>query len=78
MLFKFIRNFIILILIFPIKIYKYFISPLFPNTCRYIPSCSQYAIEAISKYGPIKGLFLAIKRIISCNPWGGNGFDPVP
>jgi putative membrane protein insertion efficiency factor len=49
-----------------------------PNSCRYTPTCSEYAIEAIKKYGIIKGIYLAVKRIISCNPWGGSGYDPVP
>ncbi len=48
------------------------------NSCRYIPSCSNYAIEALEKHGLIKGLFLSIKRILRCNPWGSIGYDPVP
>ena len=48
------------------------------SKCRYIPTCSNYAIESINTYGSIKGSFMAIKRIIRCNPWGGSGFDPVP
>lgn len=67
-----------MILIIPVKIYQILISPVLPVSCRYTPSCSEYAIEALKKYGPIKGLLLAIKRILSCNPWGGNGYDPVP
>ena len=66
------------LLILPIRFYQKFISPLFPAVCRYTPTCSQYAVEAIRKHGPIKGLWLAIKRIIRCNPWGGSGYDPVP
>lgn len=66
------------VLIAPIVLYKYAISPLLPQTCRYTPTCSQYAIEAIKKYGPFKGSFLAAKRIGRCNPWGGQGYDPVP
>lgn len=65
-------------LIFPIYAYRSVISPLFPPTCRFAPTCSQYAIEAISKYGPFRGFLLAIKRICRCHPWGGSGFDPVP
>jgi len=61
-----------------VKFYKLFISPILPNSCRYTPTCSTYAIEAIQKHGPLKGGWLAIKRIISCNPWGGSGYDPVP
>lgn len=51
---------------------------MFPAACRYTPTCSQYAIEAINKHGAIKGLWLAIKRIGRCHPWGGSGYDPVP
>jgi len=54
------------------------ISPIFPSSCRYAPTCSSYAKEAITKYGAFKGGWLAIKRISSCHPWGGSGFDPVP
>ncbi len=61
-----------------IKFYKYAISPHTPRSCRYIPSCSSYSIEAIDTHGPFKGGYLAIKRILSCNPWGGHGYDPVP
>jgi len=61
-----------------IKGYQYLISPYLPNACRYNPTCSQYAIEAITKHGVLKGTYLAIKRIGSCHPWGGSGFDPVP
>lgn len=61
-----------------IKLYKYAISPMFPSSCRYTPSCSSYGIEALKKHGPIKGLWLTVKRVLSCNPWGGSGYDPVP
>lgn len=61
-----------------IKVYQLFISPLTPPGCRYHPSCSVYSAEAIKKYGAIKGGWLALKRILSCNPWGGSGYDPVP
>jgi hypothetical protein len=66
------------VLILPIRFYQKFISPLTPPTCRFTPTCSQYAIEAIRKHGPFKGLALAIWRILRCNPWGGSGYDPVP
>jgi putative membrane protein insertion efficiency factor len=65
-------------LILLIKFYQMSISPLLPNSCRYTPSCSQYAIQALKVHGVIKGLVLGIYRIASCNPWGGHGFDPVP
>ena len=58
--------------------YRHCISPLTPAACRYTPTCSQYAVEAIKKYGPFKGGWLALKRILRCNPWGGSGYDPVP
>jgi len=61
-----------------IKIYQYFISPITGASCRYTPTCSQYGVEAIKKYGAFKGGWLTIKRIASCNPWGGHGHDPVP
>jgi len=61
-----------------IRIYQYTISPLLPPSCRYVPTCSAYGVEAITKYGPFKGGWLTIKRISRCNPWGGSGYDPVP
>ncbi|WP_205410283.1 membrane protein insertion efficiency factor YidD [Aquimarina longa] len=70
------------ILIFPfiilIKLYQKVISPLTPATCRYQPTCSHYTLEALQKHGIFKGGFLSIKRIFSCHPWGGSGYDPVP
>ena len=66
------------VLILPIRFYQKYISPLKPPTCRFTPTCSQYAIEAIRKHGPFKGLALAVWRILRCNPWGGSGYDPVP
>tara|TARA_Y100001958_G_scaffold96241_1_gene66110 strand:- start:155 stop:394 length:240 start_codon:yes stop_codon:yes gene_type:complete len=65
------------ILIKFIKIYKYLISPLIGPSCRYLPSCSEYSIEALRTYGFSKGLVLSFKRIMSCHPWGNSGFDPV-
>lgn len=70
------------ILIFPIvlliRIYQQMISPLFPSACRYTPTCSSYALQSLRKHGLFKGLFLTAKRILSCHPWGGSGYDPVP
>ena len=66
------------LLILPIRFYQVAISPHTPPACRFTPTCSQYAIEALRKHGPIKGLRLAIWRILRCNPWGGSGYDPVP
>ena len=66
------------ILLLPIRFYKACISPMLPPSCRYVPTCSQYAIDAIQIHGPLKGLWLTVKRILSCHPWGGSGYDPVP
>ena len=60
-----------------IKIYKYLVSPLIGPSCRYLPTCSDYSIEALKTYGFVKGLLLSLKRIMSCHPWGNSGFDPV-
>ena len=65
------------ILIKFIKIYKYLISPLIGPSCRFLPTCSEYSIEALRTYGFSKGLVLSLKRIMSCHPWGNSGFDPV-
>lgn len=65
-------------LLFLIKVYQTLISPFFPSTCRYQPTCSHYAKEALIKHGILKGSWLALKRILSCHPWGGSGYDPVP
>ncbi len=73
-----IKKGLIIILIIPIKIYQLAISPLLPSSCRYTPTCSSYAIEALKKHGPVKGLLLTIRRISRCHPWGGHGYDPVP
>lgn len=61
-----------------VRFYQIVISPLKPACCRFTPTCSQYALEALRKYGPVKGSWLTIKRILRCNPWGGSGYDPVP
>ena len=60
-----------------LKVYKFLISPLLGESCRYFPTCSEYSIEALETYGFFKGLFLAFKRILSCHPLGNGGFDPV-
>ena len=65
-------------LILLIRIYQVTLSPFIGNSCRYTPTCSNYGIEAIEKYGFFKGGWLTFKRILSCNPWGGSGYDPVP
>lgn len=61
-----------------IRFYQLVISPWTPSTCRYTPTCSTYSIQAFKKHGPVKGFYLSLKRILSCNPWGGHGEDPVP
>ena len=70
-------NIAIHILIRLIKLYKLLISPLIGHSCRYLPTCSDYCIDALKTYGLLKGLLLSLKRILSCNPWGTGGFDPV-
>ncbi len=66
------------ILLLPVYFYKYCISPLTPAACRYTPTCSEYAVQAVKKHGPFRGFALAVKRILRCHPWGGSGYDPVP
>jgi len=61
-----------------VRFYQVAIRPLLPNACRYTPSCSEYTTEAVQKYGAFKGLWLGLKRILRCHPWGGHGYDPVP
>jgi len=61
-----------------VRFYQLFISPLTPATCRYAPTCSHYTLKALKKHGLFKGGWLAVKRIMSCHPWGGSGYDPVP
>ena len=66
------------IFILPIKLYQKLISPWLGQNCRHTPTCSQYAIEAIQEWGVLKGLFLGVKRISKCHPWGTHGYDPAP
>jgi hypothetical protein len=66
------------LLILPIKFYRAAISPMLPKSCRFTPTCSEYALQALKKHGPVRGLWLAIRRILRCHPWGGSGYDPVP
>lgn len=64
--------------ILPIRFYQLCISPMLPAACRFQPTCSAYAVEAIMKHGVIRGSWLALRRILRCHPWGGSGYDPVP
>ena len=61
-----------------IRTYQLVLSPLFPPSCRYLPSCSEYAVEAIGRHGAVVGVGLAARRLARCHPWGGSGYDPVP
>ena len=73
------RKVIKLVFIFPIRLYQWTLSPLLgANKCRFQPTCSHYAIEAIEEWGVWRGGWLALRRIFRCHPWGGHGFDPVP
>jgi putative membrane protein insertion efficiency factor len=73
-----VRKIFIALLIIPIKIYQLAISPYTPASCRHIPTCSQYAIEALRVHGIFSGIYLATRRVLRCHPWGTHGFDPVP
>ena len=66
------------LLLIPIHFYQMCVSPLLGPSCRFTPTCSHYAVEAIRKHGSFKGLYLAVRRILRCHPWGGSGYDPVP
>ncbi|MCC5924172.1 MAG: membrane protein insertion efficiency factor YidD [Crocinitomicaceae bacterium] len=72
------RKGIVWIFVLPIKLYQWLISPLLGQNCRHEPTCSHYAVEAIKIWGPFKGIWLGIKRISKCHPWGTFGYDPVP
>ena len=74
MIYKIITHPIIVI----IKFYQFFISPILGQNCRYLPTCSEYSIQSIKKFGIFKGTFLSLKRISKCHPWGNHGYDPVP
>ena len=75
---KRLRNLLVWLLLLPIYFYRNCISPLTPPSCRFTPTCSQYAIEALKKHGPLRRLYLTIRRLLRCHPWGGSGYDPVP
>ena len=69
---------LVALLVAPVRGYQVFLSPLFGGRCRYVPSCSQYAIEALRVHGAVRGAALAAWRVLRCHPWGGHGYDPVP
>ena len=75
---RYLNNFLITLLIFIIKTYQFFLSPILKANCRYLPSCSEYSIIAFKKYGLVKGFYYSLKRILKCHPFGGSGYDPVP
>lgn len=72
------RRLLTSLLLAPILFYQRYVSPLTPPVCRFTPTCSQYAVEALRRHGPFKGLWLAVRRLLRCHPWGGSGYDPVP
>lgn len=61
-----------------VRFYQVALSPILPSACRYQPTCSRYAVEALQKHGPFRGFYLTLRRLMSCHPWGGHGHDPVP
>ena len=73
-----IRRLLTGMLLLHVYFYRCCISPLTPPSCRYTPTCSEYAIQALRKHGPLRGMWLALRRILRCHPWGGSGYDPVP
>lgn len=66
------------VVIMAIGLYQGVLSPYLPSGCRYLPTCSHYSQEAVQQYGTVKGIWLGLKRLARCHPWGGKGFDPVP
>ena len=77
-IFGIVHSGLIWLAIIPIRVYQYTISPLLPTSCRHVPTCSQYTIEALRTHGLLKGTWLAAGRILRCHPWGTHGYDPVP
>jgi len=66
------------VLSLPVLVWRYLISPAMPPACRYLPSCSEYSLEALRVHGPVRGSWLTMRRLARCHPWGGHGYDPVP
>lgn len=75
---KGVKDYIIDVALLPVQVYRYAISPLTPASCRHIPTCSEYSIQAVRRYGLMEGGLMAAQRIARCNPWGTSGYDPVP
>ncbi len=76
-LWHYISQALVWLLLLPIRFYQVAISPLLGPSCRFTPTCSEYARQAIIKHGPVKGLWLAVRRLLRCHPWGASGYDPV-
>lgn len=76
--YKGLRLIIVALLIGGVQMYRFLLSPILPPSCRYLPTCSSYAVEALHRHGPIQGSWLTLKRISRCRPGGGSGYDPVP
>ena len=77
-IFKIVKKLLITIFILIIRFYQILISPLLGSNCRFLPTCSEYSLESLKEYGIVKGVYLSIKRISHCHPFGGHGYDPVP
>ncbi len=75
---KYIKLFFSFLILLPIRFYQLFISPFTPSSCRHIPTCSKYSVDAVKTHGPLKGAWLGLKRLSKCHPWGTEGYDPVP
>jgi len=72
------RHLLVLVLLLPVRFYRVAVSPFTPVSCRYLPTCSEYAVEAVTLHGPLRGGWLALRRLARCHPLGGHGYDPVP
>ncbi len=72
------RRAVVAVLRAPIRAYRYAVSPMLPPACRFYPSCSEYALEALGVHGPVRGSWLAVRRVCRCHPWNSGGLDPVP
>lgn len=77
-LLKWLKNILALPFVILVRAYQLLISPLTPASCRHVPTCSQYTVEALRIWGPWRGLILSLKRLLKCHPWGSHGYDPVP